>query len=90
MPEFDPLASPEPTYLQIADALQARIQAGEFTSRLPAERALASDYGIAYLTLRHAIDVLRNRGVVITRQGRGNFITPAEQPGPAGQPPGPV
>jgi GntR family transcriptional regulator len=80
MPEFDPLASPEPTYLQIANALQTRIQAGEFPVRLPAERALADHYGIAYQTLRHAIDVLRERGVVITRHGRGNFITPADKP----------
>lgn len=84
MDEIDPLGNPEPTYLQIANALQARIQAGEFPRRLPAERALAQHYGVAYMTVRRGIDVLRQRGVVVTRQGRGTFIRPPDEPGPPG------
>ncbi|MGI8450249.1 MAG: winged helix-turn-helix domain-containing protein [Streptosporangiaceae bacterium] len=50
------------------------IEAGQITHRLPAERDLARELGIAYQTLRHAMKVLRDRGLIITRQGRGTFV----------------
>jgi DNA-binding GntR family transcriptional regulator len=76
MPQVDPLRSPDYVYLQAANAIAARIQAGEITGRLPAERDLARELGIAYQTLRHAMKVLRDRGLIITRQGRGTFVAP--------------
>ena len=39
--------------------------------------ALAEEYGVAYQTVRHAMQVLRERGLIITRQGRGTFVAPA-------------
>jgi DNA-binding GntR family transcriptional regulator len=75
MPEIDPIGSPEYTYMQVADAIAARIEAGEITYRLPAERDLARDLGVAYQTLRHSMKVLRERGLIITRQGRGTFVS---------------
>jgi len=74
MAGIDPIANPRYTYLQAADTLAARIQAGTYTTRLPAERDLAEEYGVAYQTIRHAIAVLRERGLVITRHGRGTYI----------------
>jgi DNA-binding GntR family transcriptional regulator len=74
---IDPLGGPEPTYVRVADHLAARIERGEFTIKLPAERALAEEYGVAYQTMRHAMEVLRERGAIITRQGRGTFVTSA-------------
>lgn len=73
---IDPLHNPEPTYLQVANVIAARIEAGAITHRLPAERHLASEFGVAYQTLRHAMKVLRERGLIITRQGRGTFVAP--------------
>jgi DNA-binding GntR family transcriptional regulator len=61
-------------YLQVADDVERRINAGEITAQLPGERALADEYGVAYTTVRHAMQVLRERGVIITRQGRGTFV----------------
>ena len=84
MAEIHSLGNAEGTYLQLANTVQARIQAGEFTHRLPAERDLAGHYGVAYQTVRHAIEVLRRRGVLITRHGRGTFIVPPAEPGPPG------
>jgi GntR family transcriptional regulator len=63
-------------YMQVATAIAARIEAGEFTGRLPAERDIAAEYGVAYQTVRHAMAVLRERGLVITRSGRGIFAVP--------------
>jgi GntR family transcriptional regulator len=63
-------------YVQIADHLAARIEAGELApgTRLPPERELAAEYGVAYNTLRQAIDVLRERGLVVTLRGHGNYV----------------
>lgn len=70
-------SSPQPAYLQAAEFLAARIEAGEFTDRLPGERELTRQFGIAYGTLRRAMEVLRERGLIITRQGRGTFVAAA-------------
>ena len=61
-------------YLQVADDLERRINAGEIEVKLPGERDLAEEYGVAYTTVRRAMEVLRNRGVIITRHGRGTFV----------------
>jgi len=71
---------PDFTYLQVADHIAGRIEVGEFSHKLPAERALAEEYEVAYQTLRHAMQVLRDRGLIITRQGRGTFVAPAARP----------
>lgn len=49
---------------------------GEFDHdhTLPAERKLAVEYGVAYQTVRRAMKVLRDRGLIITVQGRGTFL----------------
>ena len=81
MTEVDPLG-PEFAYVQVANALAASIQAGEITGRLPAERELAVWFGVSYQTLRHSIGVLRERGLVVTRLGRGSFVTRLARPEP--------
>jgi DNA-binding GntR family transcriptional regulator len=68
--------SPVLAYLQVADLLAARIEAGELTGRMPAERDLASEYGVAYGTIRRAMEVLRERGLVESVHGRGTFTRP--------------
>jgi DNA-binding GntR family transcriptional regulator len=70
---------PDFTYIQVANDIAAKIEMGEFSHKLPAERALAEEYGVAYQTVRHAMKVLRERGLIITRQGRGTFVVPADK-----------
>jgi GntR family transcriptional regulator len=62
--------------VQVANNIAVRIEAGEITHKLPSERSLAEEYGVAYQTVRHAMKVLRERGLIITRQGRGTFVAP--------------
>jgi GntR family transcriptional regulator len=81
MTGIDPIGNPEYTYLQVADDLAARITAGEFTARLPSERALAAEYGVNYGTVRRGFSMLRDRGMIVTRQGRGSFVSPPAPPG---------
>ena len=84
MSEIDPPDIREPVYGLVASAIAAHIQAGELTGRLPAERDLARQYGVAYQTLRRGIGLLRTHGLVITRQGRGTFVAPPYRPDPSG------
>ncbi|HET7013111.1 MAG TPA: winged helix-turn-helix domain-containing protein [Streptosporangiaceae bacterium] len=79
MPLIDPMG-PDFTYVQVANHLASRIEVGEFEHKLPAERELAEEYEVAYQTLRHAMKVLRDRGLIITRQGRGTFVAPSARP----------
>ena len=68
--------------MQVANSIAVRIDAGEITHKLPAERDLAKEYGVAYQTVRHAMKVLRERGLIITRQGRGTFVVRDRGPEP--------
>ena len=66
----------EYAYVQVADDLQRRIAEGEISMRLPSERSIAEEYGVAYTTVRHAMAVLRERGAIVTVHGRGTFVSP--------------
>ncbi len=68
---------PRPAYLQVADDLRASISGGTFKpgERLPSGRDLARRYGVAPMTISHALDVLRKEQLVEAYQGRGVFVT---------------
>lgn len=63
-------------YVAIADHVEARIKNGELPkgSRLPAERDLAEEYGVALGTIRRATQELRDRGLVVTVPVKGTFV----------------
>jgi DNA-binding GntR family transcriptional regulator len=73
MPEWDPA---EFVYIQIADDLAARVRDGTYPvgSRLPSEAELAETYGVAKMTVRRALDVLREQGLIKTLHGRGSVV----------------
>lgn len=68
--------SPLARYVQIADQLVDRIEAGELApgSRLAPERELSAQYGVNRMTLRQALQVLELRGLLIRRQGDGTYV----------------
>ena len=72
--EINPYGA-EHAYVQVANDVERRIRAGEITRKLPAERDLADEYGVSYVTTRHAMQILRERGLIITVHGRGTFVT---------------
>ncbi|MBQ0855714.1 GntR family transcriptional regulator (plasmid) [Streptomyces sp. BH-SS-21] len=57
----------------IADELKAAIERGDYEpgDRLPGENALAAQYGVASLTARRALKILRTEGLVESRKGAG-------------------
>ncbi|MEV0120628.1 GntR family transcriptional regulator [Streptomyces sp. NPDC050703] len=65
-----------PKYRRIADALREAVQSGEYGpgDRLPGENDLMAAYGVARMTARHALSVLRDEGVVEARKGAGVFV----------------
>ncbi|MGH3191782.1 MAG: winged helix-turn-helix domain-containing protein [Streptosporangiaceae bacterium] len=74
---IDPFGA-EYAYVQVAEDVQRRITEGEITAKLSSERSFAEEYGVAYTTVRHAMAVLRERGIVVTVHGRGTFVTPVD------------
>lgn len=63
-------------YVLLADHLAGLIKSGEWPpgSRLPGERALSEEYGVALDTVRKATQILRDRGLVTTLKSKGTFI----------------
>jgi GntR family transcriptional regulator len=73
------LVAPAPgqsRYGALAAALRQRILAGEWPpgSALPAETVLAAEHGVALGTLRHALELLVDQGLIERRHGRGTFV----------------
>jgi DNA-binding GntR family transcriptional regulator len=64
-------------YLRVADDIAARIASHELApgARLRSERDLAEYYEVSYGTIRRAMAVLRDRGLIETIHGRGTFVT---------------
>ena len=67
---------------QVAQRLREAIQLGILLDgeRLPPEARLAEQLGVSTVTLREALAVLREQGLVTTRRGRGGgtFVTAAD------------
>jgi DNA-binding GntR family transcriptional regulator len=70
----------EPAYAQLVRILLRQVAAGEFRpgDRLPSEAQLCERYGVSPMTVRRVVNILADRGVVITEQGRGTFVKPLE------------
>jgi DNA-binding GntR family transcriptional regulator len=64
-------------YMRVAADIAARIDSGELApgARLRSERDLAEHYGVSYGTVRRAMEVLRERGLISTVHGRGTFVS---------------
>ena len=70
------LQSPVPLYHQLAQILMTAIHTGELLpgSKIPPETALAATHGIGRPTVRQAIEVLVNKGLVQRKRGSGTFV----------------
>ncbi len=67
---------PKVVAVEIEGSLRKRIAAGEWapTGRLPAERELAAEYGVARNTVRRAVKAIAHDGTVERHVGRGTFV----------------
>jgi DNA-binding GntR family transcriptional regulator len=69
-------AARQPKYAQIANAILARIEAGDWRpgDRLPAETELARSMGASLGTIQRALSTLAETGVLARQHGRGTFV----------------
>src|SRR5699024_7480940 len=69
-----------PLHRRLAEALAAAIRSGELdpSKPLPSESDIARDCGVALGTVRQAMSVLRDAGLIERRQGRGTFVKRAD------------
>jgi len=69
-----------PLYRQVADDLRGQIQRQDLIpgGQLPTEARLMDEYGVSRNTIRLALGLLRNEGLVVTGQGRGSFVADVE------------
>nr|WP_308801552.1 GntR family transcriptional regulator [Streptomyces polyasparticus] len=72
-------------YVQLANILEGRIRRGELApgQRLPGELVTAADFGVGPVTVRRALAILREKGLVVTVHARGTFVV-RELPDAAG------
>lgn len=61
----------------VADKLAEAVRDGDFAdgARLPPERVLAERFGVSRNVVREAVNDLRSRGLVVTRQGSGSVVS---------------
>lgn len=63
-------------YALVADDIRNAIKSGDIApgSRLETEEALSARYDVSRQTIRHAISILVDEGLVLRRQGSGTYV----------------
>lgn len=71
-----PKAPRVPKYLELKEWLLRGVLDGRFCpgSALPSENELAQQFGVSRITVRQALDLLREAGLVTAHQGKGYFV----------------
>lgn len=69
-------AAGQSRYAALAGAIRQRVVDGEWPpgTALPAETRLATEHGVALGTLRRALEMLAEQGLIERRHGRGTFV----------------
>lgn len=69
---------PLPKFHQLAEALRWKITSGEWPpdQQLPIEDELCAQYGLSRGTVREAVRLLVDEGLLRREQGRGTFVNP--------------
>lgn len=75
MEPLDP-DDPRPPFQQVANALRAAIRTRRFApgAQLPSLNELSKTYDVSLMTIQKALGVLKDEGLVISRQGKGSYV----------------
>ena len=71
-----------PPYQQVAHLLRRAIEQGDLKpgEQLPSYQGLADQYGVAIGTVKRAVAIVRDEGLIIVRHGMGSYVrTNAQQ-----------
>jgi len=65
-----------PLYIQVASALRQRIENGQWRpgQKISTLEGLEKEFEVARVTVRQAVEMLQNEGLVRRQQGRGTFV----------------
>ena len=61
-------------YQEIADELRQRVRAASAGSVLPSESELSTEFAASRVTVRRALETVRDEGLIAARQGFGWFV----------------
>jgi GntR family transcriptional regulator len=66
-----------PAYLQLSNIIKKIIASGEFPpgAKLPSEAAIGKHYGLSTMTVRQAIGLVAEQGLLRRIQGSGTYVT---------------
>ncbi|MEV0565237.1 GntR family transcriptional regulator [Dactylosporangium sp. NPDC050588] len=76
--------SKAPLYVRIERELRARLAGARPGDTVPAESVLATEFGVARMTVRAALNALESDGLIERIQGRGTFVRQRPEPRAAG------
>ena len=81
MTDADERSTAVPLYMQLSELMIRDIAAGRLPdgTRLPPERALAQTHGTTVRTLRKALQILDEKGLLVRVQGSGNYVRSSAQ-----------
>jgi DNA-binding transcriptional regulator YhcF (GntR family) len=67
---------PRPPFQQVASIMRAAILTRKYEpgERLPSFGDLAKHFDVAPMTVQKAVGLLRDEGLIVTRQGKGSFV----------------
>ena len=70
-----------PLYIQVASVLRTRIQSGQWGvgEKISTLEELEREFEVARVTVRQAVDILREEGMLQARQGLGTFVSKRNQ-----------
>lgn len=73
---FEPQRGVVPLYRQVSAFIRAAIETGKLKpgDGLPSEQGLADAMGVGYDTVRKALQLLRDDGLIETATGIGSFV----------------
>lgn len=68
--------SASPLYAQVSDAMRERIVKGTWPigTRIPTLPELCEEFGVASVTVRQAVQLLKSEGLLKPEQGRGTYV----------------
>lgn len=69
-------AAEEPLYHRVLQEIRRRVESGEWVrgSKVPSERQLSELLGVSRITVRHALRLAVEEGLVVQRRGVGTFV----------------
>jgi DNA-binding FadR family transcriptional regulator len=75
MEEIDFVVEKTNLYEQIVDALEGVIVQSNVEEKLPSEQELSRRFGVSKAVIREAMKVLKDRGLIQSRNGDGSYIS---------------